>query len=72
MFATFYGGFKGCYLSHIGLRISSTYFTVDPRYFDYYFLDTLDERRQGIPNDWDKKGGRKGYQCDQNYNPIER
>ena len=25
--------------------------TVDPKYFDYWFLATLDEREQGIPND---------------------
>ena len=39
---------------------------------DYKFLATLDERGQGIPNDGDKRGGRKGYQCDQNHNLIER
>ena len=46
--------------------------TVDPKSFDYEILATLDERGQGIPNDGDKRGGRKGQQCDQNYNLIER
>ena len=27
-------------------------------------MATLDERGQGIPNDGDKRGGRKGYQYD--------
>ena len=40
--------------------------TLDTKSFDYQFLATLDEMGQGIPNDGDKKGGRKGYQCDQN------
>ena len=41
--------------------------------FDYQFLATLDKRGQGIPNEGNKKGGgRKGYQCDLNYNLIER
>ena len=35
-------------------------------------MATLDERGQGILNDGDKKEGRKGYQCDQNHNLIER
>ena len=35
-------------------------------------MATLDERAQGIPNNGDKRGGRKGYQCDQNYKLIER
>ena len=30
------------------------------------------KRGQGIPNDGDKKEGRMGWQCDQNYNLIER
>ena len=42
--------------------------TVDPKYFDYKLLATLDERGHCIPNDGDKRGGRKGYQYDQNYN----
>ena len=46
--------------------------TLDPKSFDYWFLATLDEMGQGIPNYGDKRGGRKGYQCDQNYNLIER
>ena len=33
--------------------------TVDPKSFDYQFLARLDERGQGIPNDGDKRGGRK-------------
>ena len=41
--------------------------TVDPESFD-----TLHGMEQGIPNDGDKGGGRKGYQCDQNSNLIER
>ena len=41
--------------------------------FDYWFLATLDERGQSIPTMGIKEGGgRKGYQCDQNYNLIER
>ena len=39
---------------------------VDPKSFDYYFLATLDDRGQGIPNEGDIRGGRRGYQCDQN------
>ena len=35
-------------------------------------MDTFDEKRQGIPNDGDKREGRKGLQCDQNYKQIER
>ena len=35
-------------------------------------MATIDKRGQGIPNDWDKRGGRKGYQCDQNHNLIKR
>ena len=46
--------------------------TLVPKSFDYYFLATLDERGQGIPNDGDERGGIKRYQCDQNYNVIER
>ena len=46
--------------------------TLDPKYFYNWFLATLDERGQGIPNDGNKIGGRKGYQCDQNYNLVER
>ena len=34
--------------------------TVDPKSFEYEFFATLDEREQGIPNDGDKRGGRKG------------
>ena len=41
--------------------------TVDPK-----FLAALDERGQGIPNNGDKRRGRKGYQCDQNYSLTER
>ena len=40
--------------------IGKTYCTVDPKYFEYQFLATLDKRGQGIPNDGDKRGGRKG------------
>ena len=39
----------------------TAYFTLDPQSFDHLFLATLDERGQCIPNDGDKKGGRKGY-----------
>ena len=46
--------------------------TLDPKSFDYQFLAKLDERGQGIPNDGDKRGGRKGYQSELNYNLIER
>ena len=49
--------------------------TLDPKSFDYKFLATLDGRGQGIPNDGvcgDKRWGRKGYQCDHNYNLVER
>ena len=34
---------------------------------EYQFLATLYERGQGIPSDGDKRGGRKGCWCDQNY-----
>ena len=34
--------------------------TVDPKSFDYQFLDTLDERGQGIANEVDKRGGQEG------------
>ena len=30
---------------------------MDPQYFDYQFLDTLNERGQGILNDGDKEEG---------------
>ena len=33
-------------------------------------MATLDVMGQGIPND--KRGGRRGYQCDHYYNLIER
>ena len=46
--------------------------TLDPKSFRYQFLATLDERGQGNPKDGDKRGGRKGYQCDQNHNLFER
>ena len=44
--------------------------TVDPKSLVYQFLDTLDKRGQVVTNEGDKKGGRKGYQCDQNYNRV--
>ena len=34
--------------------------TVDPISFDYWFLDTLNERGRVIPNEGDKRGVRKG------------
>ena len=45
-------------------------FTVDPKDLDYQFLATSDERGQGIPNNGDKEGERKGHQCYQNNNLI--
>ena len=47
-------------------RLDMIIVTVDPKSFDHYLLATLDERGQGVPNDGDKRGERKGYQCDQN------
>ena len=44
--------------------------SVDQKSFDYQFLDTLDKRGQVVTNEGDKKGGRKGYQCVQNYNRV--
>ena len=61
-------------LSYRLLYTSRTFNSIpvpDPKSFDYLFLATLDERGQGIPNDGDKRGRRKGYHCDQNYNLIE-
>ena len=46
--------------------------TVASKCFEYQFLATLDERGQGNHNDGDKRGGRKGYECDQNHDLIER
>ena len=54
------------------LLTTAVLLTLDPKSFDHYFLATLDERGQCIPNDGDKRGGRKGYKGDQNYNLIER
>ena len=34
--------------------------TMDPKSFDYQFLATLHEMGQGIRNDGDKRGRRKG------------
>ena len=41
-------------------------------FFDFQFLATLYESGQGIPSVGDKKGGRKGCWCDQNYNIIKK
>ena len=38
----------------------NTPLTLDPKSFDYQFLDTLDEMGQCIPNDGDKRGEEKG------------
>ena len=46
--------------------VSCVCVTLDPKSFEYQFLATLDEMGQGIPKDGDKRGERKGYQCDQN------
>ena len=35
--------------------------------FWYQFLATLYERGQGIPSGGDRRGGRKGCWCDQNF-----
>ena len=40
-------------------------------FFDFQFLATLYEIGQGIPSGGDKRGGRKGCRCDQNYNIIK-
>ena len=32
---------------------------MDPKYFGYQFLATSDKRGQGIPNDGDKRGGKR-------------
>ena len=48
------------FVTDLQTDISDIRTTVDPKYFDYKFLATLDERGQGIPNDRYKRGGRKG------------
>ena len=48
---------KGC-LNQRGMDIRPV--TLDPKSFDYQFMATLDERGQGIPNDGEKREGRKG------------
>ena len=39
--------------------IKSEGVTLVPKSFDYQFLDTLDERGQGIPTMWIKEGGER-------------
>ena len=46
------------------------FFTLVPKLFDYQFTATLDWRGQGIRKIGIIKGGRKGYQCYQNYHLI--